>query len=169
MSSRWANDNDEDAEYNEKRKKQKEEKRRLREEKQLASNIKSTRIATDPGENGLDSTRPSKRQRTASPSQKDGSRNIDSTTPLTRTFQPSRTVDQYDILNNIEEGSYGFVSRARMKMSGEVVALKRLKMDRNVEGFPVTGLREIQTLQACSHPHIVNLREIVLGVSSTQE
>jgi cell division cycle 2-like protein len=69
------------------------------------------------------------------------------------------------MLNNIEEGSYGMVSRARRKTTGEIVALKRLKMEHNTDGFPVTGLREIQTLMACRHTNIVNLLEVVMGES----
>ncbi|MCH1932982.1 hypothetical protein L9G16_22840, partial [Shewanella sp. A25] len=68
-------------------------------------------------------------------------------------------------LNHIEEGSYGWVSRARDIMTGEIVALKKLKMENSPDGFPVTGLREIQVLLEARHPNIVNLREIVMGNS----
>ena len=81
----------------------------------------------------------------------------------TRTWKPSRHVDEFEKLNHIEEGSYGWVSRAREISTGEVVALKKLKMDNSPEGFPVTGLREIQTLMKSRHPNIVNLREAVMG------
>ena len=76
---------------------------------------------------------------------------------------PCRHVDNYEKLNHIEEGSYGWVSRARESATGEVVALKKLKMDNANDGFPVTGLREIQTLMESRHPNIVNLREVVMG------
>jgi cell division cycle 2-like protein len=46
----------------------------------------------------------------------------------------------------IEEGTYGVVYRAREKRTGEIVALKRLKMEKEKEGFPITSLREINTL-----------------------
>ncbi|KAI9875544.1 MAG: hypothetical protein M1823_007452, partial [Watsoniomyces obsoletus] len=36
-------------------------------------------------------------------------------------------------------------------------------MDNTSDGFPVTALREIQTLRACSHPNVVSLREVVVG------
>ena len=82
--------------------------------------------------------------------------------PTTR-FGACRDVNLYELLNNIEEGSYGMVSRARNKSTGEIVALKRLKMEHTNDGFPVTGLREIQTLMASRHINIVNLREVVMG------
>jgi cell division cycle 2-like protein len=78
---------------------------------------------------------------------------------------PCRHVDGFEKLNDIEEGSYGWVSRARDVATSEVVALKKLKMDNANDGFPVTGLREIQTLMEARHPHIVNLREVVVGDS----
>lgn len=46
----------------------------------------------------------------------------------------------------IEEGTYGVVYRARDKRTDEIVALKRLKMEKEKEGFPITSLREINTL-----------------------
>jgi serine/threonine protein kinase len=50
------------------------------------------------------------------------------------------------IFHRIEEGTYGVVYRARDKRTEEVVALKRLKMEKEKEGFPITSLREINTL-----------------------
>jgi cell division cycle 2-like len=76
---------------------------------------------------------------------------------------PCRQVDNFERLNHIEEGSYGWVSRARETSTGEVVALKKLKMDNLNDGFPVTALREIQTLKESHHRHIVDLREVVVG------
>ncbi len=76
---------------------------------------------------------------------------------------PARRVDNFEKLNHIEEGSYGWVSRAKEIATGEVVALKKLKMDIAQEGFPVTALREIQTLTRTRHRHIVDLREVVVG------
>lgn len=42
----------------------------------------------------------------------------------------SRHVDNFKRLNKIEEGTYGVVYRAQDKETGEIVALKKLKMDR---------------------------------------
>jgi cell division cycle 2-like protein len=48
-------------------------------------------------------------------------------------------------------------------MIGEIVALKKLKMEREREGFPITSLREINTLLKAKHENIVHVREIVVG------
>ncbi|KAI9890151.1 MAG: Cyclin-dependent kinase 10 [Vezdaea aestivalis] len=77
-------------------------------------------------------------------------------------WNPSRNVEVFERLNHIEEGSYGFVSRARDQGTGEVVALKMLKMEA-AEGFPITGLREIEILMRMRHENVVRLREVVVG------
>ncbi|ORZ18791.1 kinase-like domain-containing protein [Absidia repens] len=88
------------------------------------------------------------------------SSSLDSTTVL---LQSCRSVDVYERLNHIEEGSYGIVFRARDKATGDIVAVKKLKLDKEKNGFPITSLREIHTLMLAKHPNIVNVREIVMG------
>ncbi|KAL1613294.1 hypothetical protein SLS54_010761 [Diplodia seriata] len=160
--SRWA-DADEDAEIEAQRRREKEEKKRQKADKQRRLEDQA-RAAEErrkqQQEDGQD--RPAKRQRVASP--KDG----DSPRRLLRFaapgWGPCRRVDNFERLNHIEEGSYGWVSRARESATGAVVALKKLKMDNPTDGFPVTALREIQTLkEARAHRHIVGLREVVVG------
>ncbi|KAF9963739.1 Cyclin-dependent kinase 11B [Modicella reniformis] len=79
-----------------------------------------------------------------------------------------RSVENYEKLNRISEGTYGVVYRARDRLTGEIVALKKLKLDQEKNGFPITSLREIYTLLLAKHPHIVNVREIVVGDKLTQ-
>merc|ERR1712226_1370540 len=74
-----------------------------------------------------------------------------------------RSVEEFQCLNRVEEGTYGVVYRARDKKTNEIVALKRLKMEREKEGFPVTSLREINTLLISQHRNVVTVREIVVG------
>lgn len=74
-----------------------------------------------------------------------------------------RSVEEFQCLNRIEEGTYGVVYRARDKRTDEIVALKKLKMEKEKEGFPITSLREINTLLKGQHKNIVTVREIVVG------
>ncbi|RXG53867.1 Cyclin-dependent kinase 11B [Armadillidium vulgare] len=76
-----------------------------------------------------------------------------------------RSVDEFKCLNRIEEGTYGVVYRAREKSTKEIVALKRLKMEKEKEGFPITSLREVDTLLKAQHDNIITCREIVVGSS----
>ncbi|KIW14771.1 hypothetical protein PV08_07556 [Exophiala spinifera] len=175
-TSKWANDDDEEAAAAlALRKKEKEERKRLKEEKARKAAEATTTHADESASHtpSGDDQRPPKRQRT-SESQNNGTgegkdKDEEGAHLLhfpSRAIQPCRHVSQYETLNSIEEGSYGFVSRARKKSSGAIVALKRLKMHNEAtEGFPVTGLREIQTLQSCRHDHVVKLLEVVMGDS----
>lgn len=74
-----------------------------------------------------------------------------------------RNVFEYERLNKINEGTYGVVYKARDKKTGEIVALKKVKMDvRRDDGFPLTSLREINILSSLSHPSVVDVKEVVM-------
>lgn len=83
-------------------------------------------------------------------------------------IQPSRSVYSFERLNQIEEGSYGVVFRARDKQTGDIVALKKLKLDEEKSGFPITALREVYALMSCRHENVVGIREVVVGDTLTQ-
>uniref|UniRef100_A0ACD5Z4J5 Uncharacterized protein n=1 Tax=Avena sativa TaxID=4498 RepID=A0ACD5Z4J5_AVESA len=78
-------------------------------------------------------------------------------------LQGCRSVDVFKRLNTINEGTYGIVSRAEDMETGETVALKKVKMENEREGFPLTSLREINILLSFHHPSIVDVKEIVVG------
>lgn len=177
--SRWAVNNDAENAAAAERKRAKEEKRWIREEKERRAAV-TTSLTSSPGldvpQTAVSSDeRPSKRRRTTPSSPRSGQDQIGTSAETANLlsfpntgFGPSPSVSQYTILNPIEEGSYGHVSRARSNSTGDIVALKKLKMSNNNDGFPVTALREIQTLRACNHPHVVGLREVVVGSSLSE-
>lgn len=51
-------------------------------------------------------------------------------------------------------------------MTNELVALKKVRMDNEREGFPLTAIREIKLLKTLHHENIVTLKEIVTGSGS---
>jgi serine/threonine protein kinase len=67
--------------------------------------------------------------------------------------------DRYEKLGRLGEGTYGIVYQARDRQTHAKVALKRcIPHHESSDGFPVTTLREIQSLRLCAgHPHIVQL------------
>ncbi|KAI7749265.1 hypothetical protein M8C21_030909 [Ambrosia artemisiifolia] len=69
-------------------------------------------------------------------------------------LQGCRSVDEFERLNKIDEGTYGVVYRAKDRKTGEIVALKKVKMEKEREGFPLTSLREINILLSFHHPSI---------------
>nr|GLL32658.1 cyclin-dependent kinase G-2 isoform X1 [Ipomoea trifida] len=80
-------------------------------------------------------------------------------------LQGCRSVDEFERLNKIDEGTYGVVYRAKDNKTGEIVALKKVKMEKEREGFPLTSLREINILLSFHHPSIVDVKEVVVGNS----
>ncbi|KAK4489161.1 hypothetical protein RD792_004955 [Penstemon davidsonii] len=95
----------------------------------------------------------------------------------------SRSVDCFEKLELIGEGTYGQVYMAREKETGEIVALKKIRMDNEKEGlllagssnfspsnvyqgcfflqFPITAIREIKILKKLQHENVIKLKEIV--------
>ncbi|XP_012233397.1 cyclin-dependent kinase 12 isoform X2 [Linepithema humile] len=72
-----------------------------------------------------------------------------------------RCVDVFEFITQIGEGTYGQVYKARDKRAGVLVALKKVRLENEKEGFPITAVREIKILRQLNHKNIVNLREIV--------
>ncbi|XP_064648634.1 cyclin-dependent kinase 12-like isoform X2 [Lineus longissimus] len=80
-----------------------------------------------------------------------------------------RCVEVFEIITQIGEGTYGQVYKAKDKnstgtmdkFSSDMVALKKVRLENEKDGFPITAVREIKILRQLNHPNIVNLREIV--------
>ncbi|XP_062561171.1 cyclin-dependent kinase 12 isoform X2 [Armigeres subalbatus] len=72
-----------------------------------------------------------------------------------------RCVDVFDMIEQIGEGTYGQVYKAKDQETNELVALKKVRLEHEKEGFPITAVREIKILRQLNHKNIVNLREIV--------
>uniref|UniRef100_A0A8B9GZP2 Cyclin-dependent kinase 10 n=1 Tax=Astyanax mexicanus TaxID=7994 RepID=A0A8B9GZP2_ASTMX len=78
-------------------------------------------------------------------------------------FGNCRNVKEFEKLNRIGEGTYGIVYRARDTRTNEIVALKKVRMDKEKDGIPISSLREITLLLRLRHPNIVELKEVVVG------
>jgi cyclin-dependent kinase 10 len=52
-----------------------------------------------------------------------------------------RNVNEYEKLNRVGEGSYGVVYRARNIKTNETVALKRVRIEGEKDGLPISSLR----------------------------
>ncbi|OVA18849.1 Protein kinase domain [Macleaya cordata] len=78
----------------------------------------------------------------------------------------SRSVDCFEKLEQIGEGTYGQVYMAREILTGEIVALKKIRMDNEREGFPITAIREIKILKKLHHENVIKLKEIVTSTAA---
>lgn len=70
-------------------------------------------------------------------------------------------MERYQKLEKIGEGTYGVVYKAKDRVSGQIVALKRIRLDAEDEGIPSTAIREISLLKELRHPNIVRLFDVV--------
>lgn len=71
--------------------------------------------------------------------------------------------EAYERLAQVGEGTYGKVYKARNVETGALVALKRIRMEQEKDGFPITSMREIKLLQALRHPNVVRLSEMMVS------
>jgi serine/threonine protein kinase len=55
--------------------------------------------------------------------------------------------------------------RARDKTTNEVVALKKVRMENEVHGVPLSSLREIIILKSLRHENIVQVKQVAVGTS----
>ncbi len=86
-------------------------------------------------------------------------------------FQPDackEVEETYKYLDVISEGVYGVVHRARDRKTQEIVALKRVKLNRTRSGFPIHSLREMNLLQELEHPNVIRVREVVVSKPSKE-
>lgn len=67
----------------------------------------------------------------------------------------------YQKLEKIGEGTYGVVYKARDRNTGQIVALKKIRLESEEEGVPSTAIREISLLKELAHPNVVSLLDIV--------
>lgn len=69
----------------------------------------------------------------------------------------------YAIISQVGEGTFGKVYKARNTVTRVYVALKRIRMESERDGFPVTAMREIKLLQSLRHQNIVRLYEMMVS------
>ena len=58
-------------------------------------------------------------------------------------------------MEKLGEGTYGVVYKAVDKATGEVVALKKIRLEKEDDGVPSTAIREISLLKNLKHPNVV--------------
>ena len=64
-------------------------------------------------------------------------------------------VEKYQKLEKLGEGTYGVVYKAKHKVTGEIVALKKIRLEKEDDGVPSTAIREISLLKNIKHPNVV--------------
>lgn len=87
---------------------------------------------------------------------------------MTIPYQPStyygcsHVTESYKPLGKIGEGTFGEVFRAEQIASKRHVALKKILLHSEKEGFPVTALREIRILKLLRHENVIPLVDLAV-------
>ena len=70
-------------------------------------------------------------------------------------------MENFHKIEKIGEGTYGIVYKATDKITNQVVALKKIRLETESEGVPSTAIREISLLKELEHPNVVSLLDVV--------
>jgi len=70
-------------------------------------------------------------------------------------------LDKYEKLEKLGEGTYGVVYKARDKVTKELYAFKKIRLESDDEGIPSTAIREIALLKELQHPNIVRIQDVI--------
>ncbi|CAM9164178.1 unnamed protein product [Ectocarpus fasciculatus] len=81
----------------------------------------------------------------------------------------TRSISCYEKVEQIGEGTYGQVYKAKNKVTKDIVALKKIRVHSENFGLPVTAIREMKILNELSHPSMVRLLEIVTSVGEEDD
>ncbi|XP_030747535.1 cyclin-dependent kinase 1 [Sitophilus oryzae] len=71
-------------------------------------------------------------------------------------------IDDFFKIEKIGEGTYGVVYKGKNKKTGEMVAMKKIRLENEDEGIPSTALREMSLLKELNHKNIVTLLEVIM-------
>lgn len=69
--------------------------------------------------------------------------------------------DHFKVIENIGDGTYGSVQKCRDDRTNEIVALKKIKIINQNDGFPQNTIREVKLLKQLHHDNIVFLKSVV--------
>lgn len=66
-------------------------------------------------------------------------------------------------MEKLGEGTYGVVYKAKNTETDEIVAIKKIRLEKEDDGVPSTAIREISLLKNLKHPNIVELKEVLFS------
>lgn len=64
-------------------------------------------------------------------------------------------LERYERMDKLGEGTYGVVYKCRDIQTNAIVALKKIRLEKEDDGVPSTAIREISLLKGLKHPNIV--------------
>jgi len=73
----------------------------------------------------------------------------------------SSALPKYQLFEKLGEGTYGVVYKAKDRVTGRIMALKKIRLEGEDEGVPPTSIREISLLKELKHRNIVKLEDVL--------
>ncbi|KAL3696608.1 hypothetical protein R1sor_010684 [Riccia sorocarpa] len=70
---------------------------------------------------------------------------------------------QYERIDKIGEGTYGVVYKVLHRFTGEIFAIKKIRLESDETGIPAYAIREISLLSTLQHTNIVRLHDTVFA------
>ncbi|KAI8903027.1 kinase-like domain-containing protein, partial [Powellomyces hirtus] len=70
-------------------------------------------------------------------------------------------MEKYDKIEKVGEGTYSVVYKGRNRKNGDIVALKKIRLETEDEGVPSTAIQEILLLKELDHSNIITLKDFV--------
>ncbi|EMR70619.1 putative cmgc cdk protein kinase protein [Eutypa lata UCREL1] len=77
-------------------------------------------------------------------------------------FTGCSRITDYELLGKLGEGTFGEVHKAKSRRTGSLVALKKIIMHNEKDGFPITALREIKLLKLLCHRNVLRLEDMAV-------
>ncbi|XP_017075638.2 cyclin-dependent kinase 1 [Drosophila eugracilis] len=71
-------------------------------------------------------------------------------------------MEDFEKIEKIGEGTYGVVYKGRNRLTGQIVAMKKIRLESDDEGVPSTAIREISLLKELKHENIVCLEDVLM-------
>ena len=134
---------------------------RIPHERKLPPHQGERRHHNDAPQHPRNERRPS---RSRSPPAKKAKKEIKSRPTLSPEFAQSESIYYRKPGNEsvVGAGTYGKVFKAIHIYTKDKVALKKIRMEGERDGFPITAVREIRLLQHLRHKHVVALQEVMV-------
>ncbi len=70
-------------------------------------------------------------------------------------------MEKYKIGRTLGDGTFGTVFLAVNELTGEQVAIKKMKQKKFKKWEEITSIAEIESLQCLRHPNIIELKEVI--------
>lgn len=80
--------------------------------------------------------------------------------------QDDEVLGRFMIVEKLGEGTYGKVYKAISRETGDILALKKIRILYEDEGVPGTAIREVSLLKECDHPNVIKLHEVFSNPSA---